>query len=199
MAPLESLIEYACSIMIGCFAVVTLAFKLLCGECDVWCLSVAHSLYNILWTICIVYFVGHLTYTHARHRNRLLFKLHHFVAIVGCMFVYFFPMFDMYLVMMACMEVSSAKLHAMHVDAFKWILSERDLLFMFIFTWMLFRCFLSPWLLVFACRLAINQPDAPNVIHVVFHVFFLACNMYWTYRFYKRWFSSTVAEEEQAV
>ena len=202
--PLESLIEYTCSMVIGCLAVATLAFKCLCGDGDGdgdgdggegGCKSVATNLYKVLWTICVVYLVVHFTYTHARHTNRLLFKFHHVVAIVGCMFVYFFPAFETYWIIMACMEVSSAKLHAMNVDAFKWILSEQDLVFMFIFAWVLFRCLLSPCLLILACRLAIAEPEAPNIAHVAFHAFFFSCNVYWTCRFYKRLFNETTREQ----
>ena len=146
-----------------------------------------HSFF-VLWSISTAYFIGDVLYlTYLTYfvvepgptrDNRALVLAHHSVALAALGFMFAFAEYRIFMLVAGLQEISTFFMFFKRIESMRPWKRETDIAFLF--TWVVFRALLSPFLVVWATLYLIHDARAVSAAHLSFHAFFLACNVYWS-------------------
>jgi hypothetical protein len=133
----------------------------------------------MLWGVSASYFVGDTVHLVIAQPSSALVVCHHLVALAALGFMFAFSRFRVFMMIIGLQEISTFFMFLRRVESLRsW---KDDITKAFILTWIVFRGLLSPALVAGAVAYLIESVSAAAVVHLVIHVFFLICNVYWSY------------------
>jgi hypothetical protein len=140
----------------------------------------------VLWSMSAAYFIGDVLYLlylllvvdPGTDNTRALVLAHHSVALAALGFMFAFAEFRIFMVVTGLQEISTFFMFFKRIESMRSWKRETELAFLF--TWVLFRALLSPFLVVWATLYLVHDARVVSAVHLSFHTFFLACNVYWS-------------------
>ena len=182
----NAIVQCFCMFAISCASIVALLRTFDDPRRDVdepsffvlWSMSAAYFIGDVLYLLYLLLVVDPGTGRHPNTDNRALVLAHHSVALAALGFMFAFAEFRIFMVVTGLQEISTFFMFFKRIESMRpW---KRETELAFLFTWVLFRALLSPFLVVWATLYLVHDARVVSAVHLSFHTFFLACNVYWS-------------------